>query len=230
MEKNNKEKIEEDIKKPEVKKDGLVDLGGKKQMNWEKVKLAFFLSPYTKARTFLVKENYFTESEAINGNVIKSTAGWEMEKKEWEKQALEVTMQNLRDTKAVEMKNFIEEEGKIVGQLVNMTKIAMNNLINKRKNKNGKDVLELTNTKGFKQVTESTLNILKYSRERLGIAFDKEEEGLKGAVNFNFDLVNLDDFDPKQVINLFKDRNEQQRNTKSIKADSISSIPKADKS
>jgi len=214
---------------PEVKKDGLVDLGDRRQINWERIKISFFLSPYKKARTFLVKENYFTEKEANSGTVGKSIGGWELEKREWEKQALEMTMHNLRKTKAVEMKNFLEEESTVVNQLLNMAKIAMNHLITKKKIK-GKDILELSNTKGFKQVTESTLNILKYSRDRLGIAFDKEDEGMKNAINFNFDLVNFEDFNPEQVIDLFKNKDAKQRITKPIKADSISPISKPEKS
>jgi len=220
----------EEKEKPKEGKDGLVILdNGKKKMDWERIKLAFFLSPYKQARTFLVKENYFTPSEIKSGHISRAIAGWEMERKDWETQALEITMHNLRETKAVEMKNFLEDEGKIVGQLLNMTKIAMNNLIVKGKDKQtGKDILNLTNTSGFKQVTESTINILKYARERLGIDFDNEEAGIKNAVNFNFDLVNLEDFDPKQVINLFKKKDEQSGNTKSTKTDSISAISKAD--
>jgi len=217
-------KIEES--KPKEDKDGLVILeSGRKQADWERIKLSFFLSPYKQARTFLVQENYFTNKELKNGNVVKAISGWEIERKDWETQALEITMQNLRETKAVEMKNFLVDESKIVGQLLNMTKIAMNNLIIKSKDKQtGKDVLNLTNTSGFKQVAESTINILKYSRERLGINFDNEDAGINNAVNFNFDLVNLDDFDPKQVINLFKKKDEQSGNAKSTKTDSISPI------
>lgn len=226
----NKEKIEIKEEKLDMGKDGLVLLdSGKKQVDWQKVKLSFFLSPYRHARTFLVQEGYFDEKEINNGRVNKSITGWEMEKQDWEKQALELTMHNLRETKAVEMQNFIKDESAVVNQLVNMTKIAMNNLIIKKKDpKTGKESLALTNTSGFKQVTESTLDILKYSRERLGIAFNKEEAGLKNAINFDFDLINLDDFNTEKVINLFKKKDGQpQSTTKSIKADSISSIPEA---
>jgi hypothetical protein len=117
-------------------------------------------------------------------------------------------MQNLRDSKVVELKSFIEEEGKIVAQLMNMTKVAMNGLLTKGKLK-GKDILELKNTKGFKQVTESTLMILKYSRERLGVPFDKEEDGINNAINFNFDLVNLDEFDPQKLMSFFAKKNNE---------------------
>jgi len=200
----------------------------KKQIDWEKTKVSFFLSQYKQARTFLVKEGYFTYKEILNGNIRKEIIGWEMEKKDWEKQALEITLHNLRETKAIEMKKYLEEEGKVVTQLLNMTKVAMNNLMIKKK-VNGKDILELKNTKGFKQITEATLNILKYSRDRLGIAFDKEAEGLKNAVNFNFDYVNLDEFEPEQLANLFKKEDAQQRNTKSIKTDAISEISEVTK-
>ena len=206
----------------------VLDDKDKKQVNWEKVKISFFLSQYRQARTFLLKENYFSKEEITNGNIKKAILGWEIEKKDWEKQALEITLYNLRETKAVEMKKYLEEEGKVVTQLLNMTKVAMNNLMIKRKVK-GKDILELKNTKGFKQITEATLNILKYSRDRLGIAFDKEAEGLKNAVNFNFDYVNLDEFDPKQLANLFKKEDAQHRNTKSIKTDAISEISEVTK-
>jgi hypothetical protein len=179
-----------------------------KSINWEKLKLNFFLSSYKYARRFLVEEKYFTAEEVNSGNVVRSITGWELEKKDWEKQALEVTMQNLRDSKVVELKSFIEEEGKIVAQLMNMTKVAMNGLLTKGKLK-GKDILELKNTKGFKQVTESTLMILKYSRERLGVPFDKEEDGINNAINFNFDLVNLDEFDPQKLMSFFAKKNKE---------------------
>lgn len=173
-----------------------------KSVNWEKLKLSFFLSSYRFARRFLVDEKYFTVEEVNAGNVAFNITGWELEKKDWEKQALEITMHNLRDSKVVELKSFIEEEGRVVAQLLNMTKVAMNGLLTKHK-LNGKDVLELKNTTGFKQVTESTLMILKYSRERLGVPFDKEEDGINNAINFNFDLVNLDEFDPQKLISFF---------------------------
>ncbi len=134
------------------------------------------------------------------------------------------------ETKAVEMKTYLEDEGTIIKQLLNMTKIAMNNLIINTKDKTtGKVSLALKDTKGFKSVTESTLNILKYARERLGISFENEDIAIKNAINFNFDLVNLDDFNAKKVINLFKTKDEQPRTTKSIKADSISAIPEVSK-
>jgi len=200
----------------------------RKQINWDKLKISFFLSQYKQARTFLVKENHFTTQELSNGNIKKAILGWEIEKKDWEKQALEITLYNLRETKAVEMKDYLQEEGKVITQLLNMTKVAMNNLMIKKKI-NGKDILELKDTKGFKQITEATLNILKYSRDRLGIAFDKESEGLKNAVNFNFDFVNLDEFEPNQLANLFKKEDAQHRNTKSIKTDAISEISEVTK-
>ena len=217
----------EEKEKPKEGKDGLVILdNGKKKMDWERIKLAFFLSPYKQARTFLVKENYFTPSEIKSGYISRAIAGWEMERKDWETQALEITMHNLRETKAVEMKNFLEDEGKIVGQLLNMTKIAMNNLIVKGKDKQtGKDILNLTNTSGFKQVTESTINILKYARERLGIDFDNEEAGIKNAVNFNFDYVNLDEFDPEKLATLFTKQNARPTDNQSNQADDTSAIP-----
>jgi len=173
-----------------------------KSTNWEKLKLSFFLSSYRYARRFLADEKYFTADEVNSGNVKNNIAGWELEKKDWEKQALEITMHNLRDSKVVELKSFIEEEGRVIAQLLNMTKVAMNGLLIKNKIK-GKDVLELKNTKGFKQVTESTLMILKYSRERLGVPFDKEDDGINNAINFNFDLVNLDEFDPQKLMSFF---------------------------
>jgi len=214
------------IIKPKENKDGLVILEKRgMRIDWDKIKISFFLSQYKQARTFLVKENYFTEKKIRSGHIDRAIVGWEIEKKDWERQALEITMQNLQETKAIEMKNYLEEEGKVVKQLLNMTKVAMNNLMIRRKIK-GKDILELKNTKGFKQVTEATLNILKYSRDRLGIAFSKEEEGLKNAVNYNFDLVNLDEFEPEHLINLFKKKDAQQGNTKSIETDAISAIPK----
>jgi len=179
-----------------------------KSINWEKLKLSFFLSSYKYVRRFLVDEKYFTADEINSGNLSKNVAGWELEKKDWERQALEVTMHNLRDSKVVELKGFFEEEGKVVSQLLNMTKIAMNGLLVKAK-VNGKDILELKNTKGFKQVTESTLMILKYSRERLGVAFNKEEEGINNAINFNFDLVNLDEFDPQRLISFFAKKSKE---------------------
>ena len=175
---------------------------GKKSINWEKLKLSYFLSSYKFARRFLIEEKYFTVSEITAGNILRNIVGWEIEKKDWEKQALEITMHNLRDSKVVELKSFIEEEGKIIGQLLNMTKVAMNDLLIKNK-LNGKNVLSLKNTKGFKQVTDATLLILKYSRERLGVPFDKEDDGMNNAINFNFDLVNMDEFDPKKLMNFF---------------------------
>jgi len=216
------------LEKPEQDANGLTVIENtKKPVDWEKIKLTFFLSAYKQARPFLIGEKYFTQKEINNGNINKAIIGWELEKKDWEKQALDITMHNLRESKAVEMKNFIEEESQVISQLLNMTKIAMNDLILKGKNKTtGKDVLSLVNTKGFKQITEATISILKYSRDRLGISFDKEEAGLKNAANLNFDLINVDDFDIKQVVNIFKKKDEQQSNTKPIEADSISPISK----
>lgn len=176
-----------------------------KSVNWEKLKLNYFLSSYKFVRRFLVEEKYFTAEEITSGNIGKNVGGWELEKKEWEKQALEITMHNLRDSKVVELKGFIEEEGRVIAQLLNMAKVAMNGLVIKGKLK-GKDVLELKNTKGFKQVTESTLMILKYSRDRLGVPFDKEDEGINNAINFNFDLVNLDEFDPQKLMTFFANK------------------------
>jgi len=191
---------------------------------WEQWKLKFFLSSYAKAYRFLLDEKYITQSQLDSGHFRGKIAGWDMEKKEWEKQALEVTMSNLKDAKIVEMTNFIAEEGQVVKQLLNMAKIAMNNLVTKGTVK-GKEVLELKNVQGLKQVSESVLNILKYGRDRLGIPFEKEEEGLKKATNFNFDYVNLDDFDPEQVIDLFKKKDAKQNDKQPIKTDVVSPIP-----
>jgi len=191
---------------------------------WEQWKLKYFLSSYAKAYRFLVDENFLTQNQVESGYFKGKIAGWDMEKKEWEKQALEITMNNLKDAKIVEMTNFIAEEGQVVKQLLNMAKIAMNNLVTKQTIK-GKDVLELKNVQGLKQVSESVLNILKYGRDRLGIPFEKEAEGLKKAVNFNFDFVNLDDFDPEQVIDLFKKKDAKQNPKQSIKTDVVSPIP-----
>jgi hypothetical protein len=196
-----------------------------KSINWEKLKLSYFLSSYKFARRFLVDEKYFTANEITAGNIAKNILGWEIEKKEWEKQAMEITMHNLRDSKVVELKNFIEEEGKVISQLLNMAKVAMNDLLTKGK-VNGRDVLSLKNTKGFKQVTESTLMILKYSRERLGVPFDNEDEGINNAINFNFDLVNLDEFDPQKLMSFFakKAKLNGQNDREPIKADDINGV------
>ena len=199
-----------------------------KDIDWDKLKISFFLSSYKYARKFLVEEKKFTLEE-IASNLIKSNIiGWELEKKDWEKQALEVTMHNLRDSKVVELKKFIEEEGVVIGQLLNMAKVAMNNLLTKQKIK-GKDILQLKNTLGFKQVTESALAILKYSRSRLGVPFDKEDEGINNAINFNFDLVNLDEFDASKVMNFFAKKNKLngQNDTEPIKADDIDGVSKS---
>lgn len=206
--------------------DGLVVLDKqRKNIDWDKVKIGYFLSPHRQVRTFLIEEGYFNKNTVLGGSVRKATRSWELEKKDWELQALEVTMHNLKEHKAIEMKGFIEEEGKVVKQLINMTKVAMNNLLVKRKNaKTGKDEIALTNTGGFKQVTEATLTILKYGRDRLGIAFDNEDAGITNALNFNFDLINLDEVNPESIKKLFKNKDEQQRNTKPIKTDAISAI------
>lgn len=198
-----------------------------KGVNWESLKLTYFLSPYRVVRRFLIDEKYFTEKEVKTGFVEKNIMGWETEKKEWEQQALEVTMHNLRETKAVELKKFITEESAVVSQLLNMAKVAMNNLVVKVKNpKTRKEVLQLSNTKGFKQVTDATLNILKYSRSKLGVPFEKEDEGINRAINFNFDLVNLDEFNPERVIKFFANKKKPngQNNRKSIEADASDGV------
>jgi hypothetical protein len=201
-----------------------------KGINWEKLKLGFFLSSYKFARRYLLEEKYFTIDELNSGNIIKNITGWELEKKDWEKQALETTMSNLRDSKVVELKKFIVEEGQVISQLLNMAKVAMNGLVAKGL-LNGKEVLELKNTKGFKQVTESTLMILKYSRERLGVPFDKEEAGINNAINFNFDLVNLDEFDPQKMMSFFakKAKLNGQNGAKSIEAVDITGVSESKK-
>ena len=181
-----------------------------KGINWENLKLAYFLSPYRFVRRFLIDEKHFTEKETRTGFVADNIMGWEMEKKDWEKQALEVTMHNLRETKAVELTKFITEESAVVNQLLNLAKVAMNDLVTKKKDpKTRKDILQLQNTKGLKQVTDATLNILKYSRSRLGVPFEKEDEGMTKAINFNFDMVNLDEFNPEKVIKFFANKKKQ---------------------
>jgi hypothetical protein len=205
-------------------------------INWEDLKVKFFLSPTHGARKYLKLEKVFSEEELNSGYIGGKIANWEVEKKEWEQQALEVTMHNLRETKAAQMKAFLVEEEKIVTQLTNMTKIAMNNLVVKTKIKDtvsGKmvDVVKVTDTKGFKQITDSTLEILKYSRDRLGIPFEKEEEGLGNAVNFNFDLVNLDEFDPNEVFKFFKDKtNERPISPKQIEANDTDGVSESSES
>jgi len=150
-----------------------------------------------------------------------------VEKVDWEKQALEITLHNLRDSKVVEMSAFLKEENVIIKQLLNMTKVAMNNLIVKGQLKGlkGKAILELKNTQGFKQVTDSALEILKYARGRLDIPFGEEDKGLKNAVNFNFDYVNLDEFDPEKLATLFTKQNARPTDNQSNQADDTSAIP-----
>jgi hypothetical protein len=206
-------------------------------INWEDLKVKFFLSPIRGARKYLRTEKVFSDDELASGYINGKILNWEIEKKEWEQQALEVTMHNLRETKAIQMKNFLIEEEKIVSQLMNMTKIAMNNLVVKTKikdpNNPGKtiDAVKVTDTKGFKQITDSTINILKYSRDRLGIPFEKEEEGLGNAVTFNFDLINLDEFEPDEVFKFFKDKtNERQNSPKQIETNDTDGISESSES
>ncbi len=193
-------------------------------LDWKKLQLQYFLSDLKSARQFLKQEAGFTQKQLENGNVIKIIENWKIEKKEWEQDALNRTIQNLSESRTIELKDYITEEGAVVKQLLNMAKIAMNNLVKKGKLK-GKDVLELKNTKGFKQVTDATIAIMKYSRERLGIPFEKEEERLKNSVNFNFDLINLDGFDADKVINFYKKkRNAGQINTTKVNGRDIDGI------
>ena len=226
MEKTNKQlntQSPEEVKLIALPKSGK----GKASVNWEKVKIEYFLSPYKEVRRFLLEEKKFSEGKASSGEAVQKTTGWSVEKVDWEKQALEITLHNLRDSKVVEMSAFLKEENVIIKQLLNMTKVAMNNLIVKGQLKGlkGKAILELKNTQGFKQVTDSALEILKYARGRLDIPFGEEDKGLKNAVNFNFYYVNLDEFDPEKLATLFTKQNARPTDNQSNQADDTSAIP-----
>jgi len=117
--------------------------------NWQKIKMEFFVSKENSARKFLVEKKYFTDKEIVNSDFVRlQIKGWNFDKQEWQKNNVEISLQNLKDTQVGEMTAFIEDERTIVKQLLNISKIGMNSVLEKVKDpKTGKEIITLKSTK-----------------------------------------------------------------------------------
>ena len=98
--------------------------------NWQKIKMEFFVGKENSARKFLVEKKYFTDKEIVNSDFVRlQIRGWNFDKQEWQKNNVEISLQNLKDTQVGEMTAFIEDERTIVKQLLNISKIGMNSVL-----------------------------------------------------------------------------------------------------
>ena len=188
----------------------------KRISNWQKIKMEFFVSKENSARKFLVEKKYFTDKEIVNSDFVRlQIKGWNFDKQEWQKNNVEISLQNLKDTQVGEMTAFIEDERTIVKQLLNISKIGMNSVLEKVKDpKTGKEIITLKSTKGFREVAETTLNILKYSRRRLGFSMDGDvdTDKIKDVFNnFNLNLINFEEFDIDKVTKILNKPYEERR-------------------
>ena len=130
------------------------------------------------------------------------------------------------ETRTIQIEKFLQDERQVSEQLFDAVKEKIANSFAGVKDSQIKNKLTTKLTiKELKVLSETVVNLVKVGRQRLGLPFGKDEEIMdKSIKQFNFDFVNLDEFEPEQLANFFKKKDEQQKYTKSIETDSISEI------
>ena len=197
--------------------------------NWDEKKIKFFISPEKSVRAFLKKQNLglkMKDNNRFSGWVDEKVKGWDYERKEHREEILERVKLNMVETRTIQIEKFLQDERQVSEQLFDAVKEKIANSFAGVKDSQIKNKLTTKLTiKELKVLSETVVNLVKVGRQRLGLPFGKDEEIMdKSIKQFNFDFVNLDEFEPEQLANFFKKKDEQQKYTKSIETDSISEI------
>ena len=186
-------------------------------INWDELKIKFFISPEKSVRAFLKKQNLglkMKDDNHFSGWVDEKVKGWDSERGEYREEILEGVKMNMAEARTIQIEKFLQDEGQVSEQLFDVVKEKLANSFVEVKDgqTKNKPATKLT-IKELKMLSETVVNLVKVGRQRLGLPFGKDEEIIdKSIKQFNFDLIDLDEFDAEKVIKMFneKDRKEKE--------------------
>jgi len=186
-------------------------------INWDELKIKFFISPEKSVRAFLKKQNLglkMKDDNHFSGWVDEKVKGWDSERGEYREEILERVKLNMAEARTIQIEKFLQDEGQVSEQLFDVVKEKLANSFVEVKDgqTKNKPATKLT-IKELKMLSETVVNLVKVGRQRLGLPFGKDEEIIdKSIKQFNFDLIDLDEFDAEKVIKMFneKDRKEKE--------------------
>ena len=188
------------------------------KINWDELKIKFFIFSEKSVRAFLKKENLdlkMKDHNRFSGWVDEKVKGWDYERQEYREEIMERVKLNITEARTIQIEKFLQDERQVSEQLFDAVKEKLSDSFVEVKNSQtkSKPATKLT-IKELKMLSETVVNLVKVGRQRLGLPFGKDEEMVDRSIKqFNFDLINLDDLDAEKVIKMFneKDKREKER-------------------
>jgi hypothetical protein len=153
------------------------------------------------------------DDNRFSGWVDEKVKGWDCEREEYRKEILERVKLNMTEAKTIQIEKFLQDERQVVERLFDSVKEKLANTFTgvKDSQTSDKPIIKLT-IKELKMLSETVVNLVKVGRQRLGLPFGKDEEIIdKSIKQFNFDLVNLDEFDAEKLIKMFNGKNKNNK-------------------